>query len=167
MNASKITLTRALLLLAAVVLSCANPEATRTTQKTESTPFEQFVKDVPLVALPFELSTSEEFKHLAIESKFIPEGAALIGKLPSKNGMHFLLYSYPADIRLPILEIYTNDGAKINEISLFKSACPITNYGHSKITMNSYDLIFQETICDAYDSRIDYDTLVVNGLIRD
>ena len=53
-----------------------------------------------------------------IESKFRPEGSSVMGKLKSMNNKNFIIYTYQADIVLPMLEIYNNEGLKIRQLEL-------------------------------------------------
>lgn len=54
-----------------------------------------------------------------MESMFIPEGANVVGKLPSNNDFHYVLYTYPADIILPMLEKYDLTGKRVAQYNLF------------------------------------------------
>ena len=155
------------LFISGIIWSCGNKDSGEEVNNLTKTPFEQFVDSMPLIRLPFELSTSDEIQHVNLNSEHIPEGAALVGKLQSKNGTHFIIYSYPADIRLPILEIYNSTGEKINEILLFDYvSCPLTSNGYSKFIVKSYNAIYKETACDSYDSRIDRDTIYIENLLK-
>ncbi len=157
----------ALLLFTFVILTASSQENPNVKdQQLSEDSFKQFVDDIPLLQLPFELSTSDPMYHLNMESKYIPEGAALIGRLKSRLGKHLIIYSYPADIRLPILEVYDNDGKKLNELQLFDyMSCPMTASGFSRFIIRSEE-IYKETACDIYDSRIDQDTIRVNDLLK-
>ena len=155
------------IILVGVLFACGNQTTQQKKVINEETPFQQFVNSVPLITLPFGLSSNEAINHLTIDSPVIPEGAALIGKLPSQDSRHLLIYSYPADIRLPILELYDSNGTKLKEVNLFNyGACPVTSSGFSSFQLDDYARIFLETACDLYDSRIDRDTLFIDQFVH-
>ncbi len=150
-----------------VILSaCSTPTDEVVQEEVELTPFEQFVDSIPIIKTPYSLSSNEVFEYIEIASKNIPEGASLMGKLNSINGFHFILYSYPADICLPILEVYDADGRKINKAVLFQyGACPITSNGYSKCTIMDKELIMK-TVCDAENFDVTADTINIEGLLK-
>ncbi len=53
------------------------------------------------------------------KSRHTPEGASLLGTLPPVNGYYPILYTYPADIVLPILVFHNKKTLKKKEIQLF------------------------------------------------
>ena len=86
-----------------------------------------------------------------MESEFIPEGAALLGRLPSIENKYFIIYTYPADIRLPILEVYNANGEKINQLELYDYMnCDLDQGGNSKFTITN-EFIIKETYCNTND----------------
>jgi len=146
--------------------SCSVKSETDDTEN-ELPSFEQYVEEIPLISERVELRSSSLIKHVDIESDFIPEGAALFGKLNSINGYHFIIYTYPADVRLPILEVYDNEGNKINEKQLYRyGSCPVTNSGGSTAIIKDREMIIMQTFCDIYDSKFDSDTIFVHSLIK-
>jgi len=84
--------------------------------------FEQFVEQIELIKTPFALKCGDEMEHRNLNSKYVPEGASILGRMKSINNHHFIIYIYAADIMLPILEVYDKSGLKIKEKQLF-------NYG--------------------------------------
>lgn len=148
--------------------ACANYDSeAKNRNSSPKTAFEQFADSIPQLELPFELSTSDEIEYVESNSRFIPEGAALIGKLKSQSNKWLIIYSYPADIRLPILEVYDNNGKKLHEIQLFDyGSCPVTSSGYSKFVIENEKEIYKENICDLYDSRIDRDTIKIEELLN-
>jgi len=86
--------------------------------KETKTEFENYVCEIPLLSVNFGLTCAEPIEHIDIKSKFTPEGAGIVGRLRSIDNYSFIIYSYPADIRLPILEVYNQKGNKINQTPL-------------------------------------------------
>ena len=151
------------LLLICIQLSCVNSE--KKTEEIKKTKFEQFVSRIPLLEIPFEQSSLDEFKHLQMESEFIPEGAALLGRLSSRDDKHLILYTYPADVRLPFLEVYSTNGKKINQLELYDYMnCDLDQGGNSKFTITN-EFITKETYCNTYVSRVDRDTIAIEDLV--
>ncbi|XOV67044.1 MAG: hypothetical protein ACFHU9_15570 [Fluviicola sp.] len=132
----------------------------------EEETFESFVKTVPLLEFPFEFGTNSEMPSIfETDSQFKPEGAAIIGRLESRDSKHFLISGYAADIWLPMLEVYDSEGEKLHAIELFDYAhCPLDANGFSKCTIANASIIYKETICNLYDSRVDLDTIFVDAL---
>lgn len=127
-------------------LSCSND--INIVKLTDSNSFEKYVERITLIKSNYSLSCDEGFEHLKLTSEFIPEGAGIIGKMKSINDYHFIIYSYPADIRLPILEVYNLEGKKINEKQLFNyHACSFdSEETSSRFTVKNDSTIIIETI---------------------
>lgn len=106
------------------LLSCSvNNTDTKIVSKTE---FMKFVDEIPILKTNFSLECSQTINHIDIKSDYVPEDAGVVGRLKTKEDYSFIIYSYPADIRLPILEVYNRDGKKIDELPLFEmSDCSI------------------------------------------
>lgn len=155
-----------LLIATAFLTSCVNIGSKKIDQDVHKSAFEQFVDSVPTLELPYELSTDDEMIHYNNPSSHVPEGAALMGKLPSLENVHLIVYSYPADIRLPVLELYSKDGTKLNDIQLFKYSCPLESSWNSKFLITKDYKIYIDKICDIYDSQIDKDTINIKGLLK-
>lgn len=117
--------------MVSVLWGCSDDEEKRTTPHVQASIVEQdlsfasFVAQVPELDPSFSWSNSDTIEYLDIKSKFIPEGAGLIGRLPSIDDYSFLIYSYPVNTRMPILEVYNEVGEKINQRELFITGdCP-------------------------------------------
>lgn len=146
------------------------PKSTRSVQPVSSlkdTSFLAYARSIPLLDKDFTLSSSEVFEHMNIQSKYIPDGAGLIGSLAPINEYHFIIYSYPADIQLPVLEVYNSIGEKVNDRVLF-------NYGHCPVQFrdnHSFKLspdrtaIYLHTTCAISFSNAYQDTIIIEDLI--
>lgn len=130
--------------------------------------FLAFVDSVPIVRLTgFELNDDNAFEHVDLKSKFIPEGAALIGRfLPFKHH-EFIIYSYPADIRLPVLEVYNSNGEKVNQHALFLyGTCPLDLEESHKVKLSKdFSKLYLETYCSTALSSRELDTIIIHELI--
>ena len=105
--------------------------------------FLNFIDQIENLKIGYSINCNERFKHQDIENEFIPDGASLLGKLKSFDGHHFIIFTYPADIRLPILEVYDDNGLKKLEKQLFDySACGF----ESPNTASSFSIIDDSTI---------------------
>lgn len=130
--------------------------------------FIAFVDSIPIVRLKnFELNSDQDFEHVDLKSKFIPEGAALIGRLIPLKRHEFIIYSYPADIRLPILEVYNANGEKVNQRELFQyDSCPLELGGHHNVKLSEdFTQLYLETYCATALSNRELDTIVIHELI--
>lgn len=128
--------------------------------------FFDFVTSVPILDSGYTAESDETIEHFVIESDFIPDGAAMMGRVPSREGYHFLVYCHPDDIHLPILEMYDSLGEKILERSLFRySECPPSDSGYSRFELVGTRVIIIVTICDAYNSNAFMDVIELEELI--
>lgn len=130
--------------------------------------FFYFAQTIPILESNFTLSNKEEFNHLGIQSKYIPEGAGLIGKLKPINNYEFIIYSYPADLRLPILEVYNFKGEKVNERVLYNFEYCSSDFGedhHEVETSPDHSKIYRTTTCAISYSAFSYDSILVRDLI--
>lgn len=152
--------------ITALLIACGNQETDSVVQEVKRSAFTYYVDSIPTLELPLVLKSDDAMMHFENPKEFVPEGAELIGKLPSLGNKHFIIYSYPADIRLPILEIYDDEGKKLKDVQLFKYNCPLDMGWFSKFSISKdYDIVIEQ-ICDAYDSRIDRDTIRLQELLR-
>lgn len=126
--------------------------------------FESFAESIPILPADLSLSSDESFWLVKLSDHFIPEGAKLIGKLPSIDGHHFILYSYA---ERPILEVYTADGTKINQRELFLfGTCPGTvPEDHTAKLSDDGTKIYLETRCVDDRPNGSRDTIVLKDLI--
>ncbi len=96
--------------MVSVLWGCSDDEKERPAPNVQASivkhdsSFASFVAQVPELDSSFSWSNSDTIEYLDIKSKFIPEGAGLIGRLPSIDDYSFLIYSYPADTGIPILD---------------------------------------------------------------
>jgi len=84
--------------------------------------FSNYLDAIPKIEIPTKYSCNNSFDRINLESKYRPEGSSIMGKLNSINENHFIIYTYPADNTLPILEIYNNEGLKLNQLILLDMA---------------------------------------------
>jgi hypothetical protein len=117
-----------------------------------NTKFTNFVFSIPVFEIGFTMSSDQAHKVLSIESEYIPEGASLIGRLPSNEKQHLILYTYPADIQLPILEVYDYYGVKIGKFNFFDY-----NFAASIINENQY--CRYQVLGDYTIKRVNYERL--------
>lgn len=154
---------------------CSNGDPVCVTQDvpTEEIPvdsaFLAFVDSIPIVRLTgFELNDDNAFEHADLESNFIPDGASLIGRFPPFNQHEFIIYSYPADIRLPVLEVYNSNGKKVNQRALFLyGTCPLDLEENHKVKLSKdFSKLYLETHCTTALSSSEVDTIVIHDLIH-
>jgi hypothetical protein len=146
---------------------CAVVESSVTKEKSRSLAFRQFVDSIPILNQKFKLDSDSSFTHFELQSNFIPDGAALIGRLLPLDNHEFILYSYPADLRLPILEVYTSLGEKVNQRELFLySTCDDFGGHHSAQLSNDRTKFYLQTTCKTALSNRNLDTVVIKELIQ-
>lgn len=98
------------------------------TQTNTQTDFKHFIEQIPSIQIGFEANCNKPIKTILLDHKLIPEGASVVGKLQAIENNYFIIFTYPADIQFPILQVYNSFGEKINEFNLFSYAdCNIEN----------------------------------------
>ena len=161
--------------MVSVLLGCSDDEEKRPAPNVQASivkqdsSFASFVAQVPELDSSFSWSNSDTIEYLDIKSKFIPEGAGLIGRLPSIDNYAFLIYSSPADTGIPILEVYNEVGEKVNQRELFiKGDCPsilsLSDIHHFHLSADR-STIYMSTSCAFSFSAGFSDSLVVERLI--
>lgn len=83
------------------------------------TSFKDFYSSIQILESGFTLIDGGAINFQEIESPFVPDGASLIGRLKNNKIGFPIIYAYPADIVIPILELYNSEGEKINQFELF------------------------------------------------
>lgn len=131
--------------------------------------FASFVAQVPELDSSFSWSNSDTIEYLDVKSKFIPEGAGLIGRLPSIDDYSFLIYSYPVNTGIPILEVYNEVGKKVNQRELFvmgdcSSILSLSDF-HRFYLSADRSTVYMSTSCAISFSAGFSDSLVVESLI--
>ena len=158
-----------------VLWGCSDDEEKRPAPNLQASiverdsPFASFVAQVPELDSSFSWSNSDTIEYLDIKSKFIPERAGLIGRLPSIDNYSFLIYSYPADTGIPILEVYNEVGEKVNQRELFVMGdCPsilsLSDSHHFHLSADR-STVYMSTSCAISFSAGFSDSLVVGSLI--
>lgn len=150
-----------------LLLSCDTNNTRINERITPKTDFQQYVDSIPTLDLPYEFSSSDEMIHFDNPKSQVPEGAMLMGKLPSLDNVHLIIYSYPADIRLPVLEVYDNDGKKRSETPLLKYNCLLDlNWQSSFVITEDYD-IYMNQVCGDDNSSTNRDTVALTTLLQE
>lgn len=161
--------------MVSVLWGCSDDEKKRPAPNVQASivkhdsSFASFVAQVPELDSSFSWSNSDTIEYLDIKSKFIPEGAGLIGKLPSIDDYSFLIYSYPADTGIPILEVYNEVGEKVNQRELFvmgdcSSILSLSDF-HRFYLSDDRSTVYMSTSCAFSFSAGFSDSLVVERLI--
>ena len=158
--------TTIMLLLAALFSACGKSNSGSAQQDTPQKAFEQFVDSIPTLSLPYQLRSGDQLVYFDQPTSQVPEGAMLMGKLPSRENIHFIIYSYPADIRLPVLEVYDNSGTRLSETPLWKYSCPLDAGWQSKSSITEDYNIYIDQVCDGDDSQVDRDTIRLKTLLN-
>jgi hypothetical protein len=132
------------------------------------TPFENYVDEIPEIKIPY--NSNSNFESLDINSEFKSKEALLHGKLKSVNKHHFIVYWYAADISLPILEVYSNQGEKVNEVQLldyhFCSFEYPNQYSRFKIETEGEVILENYRIIDEVENVVASDTIFIKNLIK-
>ena len=123
--------------------------------------FLDYIKKIEKIDIPVTYTCQDNLKHIDdLESKFIPDGAAIMGLVNSIDKCHFIIYSYPADIRLPILEVYSNKGEKVKEVTLLDiESCPFDDEN----LISRFDILNDTTIRLENISIQETDTTIVDS----
>ena len=91
--------------------------------------FSDFIEKIPQVKLPLKTTCDQELESLQLDfsqsviNNFGPESSKIFGKLSENKNFAAIIYLYPADIVLPIIQTTDRNGKKISVLSLFDSYC--------------------------------------------
>src|SRR5690606_8278521 len=89
--------------------------------------FLNYVNLIPAFKLPFDFNCSS-FKSAEIDQKnelikkYLPEGAAIIGKFNISNSEIGIIYGFPSDIFYPIIYKYNLNGEVLTQVHIFENA---------------------------------------------
>jgi hypothetical protein len=133
--------------------------------------FNDYVQAIPVLSKNFIYDTELDLDTIYdIVSKFRPDGSSIIGRLKTINQFYPIIYGYPADIFLPILEIYNSEGIKTQNHDLLDySWCYHEfegNYGRfiiiddSTLLLQNYTIEEQDTIIK-FEEKLQIDKLIM------
>lgn len=106
------------------IMACQNQSAKLA--ETEIT-FSDYVDQLPQISLPYTFKCDEplvrpeeiDYENALIK-KYKPEFAGIIGKVYKNDQSIGILYTYPADVLLPVLIITDTTGVKLETIELYE-----------------------------------------------
>lgn len=84
--------------------------------------FLQIAKQIKELNFPFDINCSTDYHYVDVNANFIkykPEGSNLVGKVFYINNEVGLLYTFPADVVLPIIYVYNNKGNVERKLNVF------------------------------------------------
>ena len=123
---------------------------------------------MPFIQLPVLITCNEpyfenfeKFRNNDFGAGFKPEGGTIIGKIKVTHQFVAIVYSYPSDIALPILETYNLKGEKIDQLQLVNLINCAEDFTDT-IEANSSLIISQDTIIQIIDSI--FRTVVENDI---
>jgi hypothetical protein len=110
-----------------ILTNCSSPKTTEI--QDEKQVFKNYLTQIPTLKLPlkfqcinFDYSTVNKINELEV-SKFGPENSRVLGKLKLKNNLYGVIYIFPADAPLPILQINNEYGKKISKLNFYENYC--------------------------------------------
>ena len=116
-----------LTILLAFLTSCYSPN--KQENKDEKQEFENYLSQIPTLKLPvkfqcdnLDYSTVNKINELEV-SKFGPENSHVLGRIKLKNNLYGVIYIFPADVPLPILQINNQCGKKISKLNFYENYC--------------------------------------------
>jgi hypothetical protein len=136
------------------------------------TTFDNYIGLMPSLMIPVKITCDDQpypipdlYNNRSYGRMFRPEGAAIIGKLRTTNKYVAIIYAYPADISLPILETYTLEGVKLDQLQLFNLSSCVTDFNDT-IETNSSFLIFENFDIKIIDSIFNTTTHTDGNIVR-
>jgi hypothetical protein len=125
--------------------------------------FSDFIKKITQVELPLITTCDQELESLQLDfsqsviNQFGPENSKIFGKLSENKNFAAIIYLYPADIVLPIIQTTDRNGKKISVLSLFDSYCGEDEFSWStaraQVTTDMSILLSDSTITYKRDSK--------------
>jgi len=125
--------------------------------------FSDFIKKIAQVELPLKTTCDQELESLQLDfsqsviNHFGPENSKIFGKLSENKNFAAIIYLYPADLVLPIIQTTDRNGKKISVLSLFDSYCGEDEFSWStakaQVTTDLTILLSDSTITYERDSK--------------
>ncbi len=114
----------------------ADEKATRTSPDIDSvvavaqdTVFDQYLKAIPLIELPLDLKCASELEGSTLDldtatiAKYGQAFSRINGTIAVRDNFTAIIYLYPADIVLPIIQTTDRQGRKISELNMYDKWC--------------------------------------------
>jgi hypothetical protein len=126
---------------------------------TNELSFSNYSSKINQIDLPLQTICDNNLSGYLLEftdstiAKFGPEYSRIHGKLADKEKFTAIIYLYPADIILPIIQTTDKKGKKISDLQLFEKYCGSDEFSWS----TSWAQINKDLTIQLSDSTITYD----------
>jgi hypothetical protein len=116
----------------------------------EKLTFLEYSNKIPLIELPLKTNCNQQLDNINLDfddstiALFGPTNSKIYGKLIEAKNYTAIIYLYPADIVLPIIQSTDKQGKKISTLALFEKYCgeDETSWDTSWVNINK-NLIIQ------------------------
>lgn len=124
-------------ILIALLISCDTRQtSTENNQINEDeSAFDKYADKIKLISLPMRLTCDEDLDNMVYNfpkdtiTKYGRENSRVYGKLLETENYTAIIYLYPADIQLPIIQTTDKKGNKISNLGLYERWCGEDEFG--------------------------------------
>ena len=142
------------------------------TVATKETSFMELVENIPTLKLPytFYCGLDESLPRIDNLEKrligYLPENVIVAGKIPIDNDLIYIVYGTIGDIIYPHLNIYNQNGEKLDSMYLHISWCAADEWGRvSTTTTINKDYSISMTDTSEYIHYLDTKTFITDSII--
>lgn len=119
--------------------------------------FKEYVDYIPLISLPKEISCDGDYNHPDLDytadlmKKFNPKGAGVVGKLYQTDDRVGILYTYPADVLVPVFKQFDLNGTESTSYMFFASEDCSNDFEYfihtSGVITKNYEVFIERVEC--------------------
>ena len=119
--------------------------------------FKEYADYIPLISLPKEISCDGDYNHPDLDysadlmKKFNPEDAGVVGKLYQTETRVGILYTYPADVLVPVFKQFELNGTEYTSYKLFASEDCSSDFEYfvqtSGVITKNYEVFIEKLEC--------------------
>ena len=169
---NKIELVFVILFLCVIGCNNKNIKKEITPNVTSKVSFMDLVDNLPSLELPYTMycGLNESFPWIDDLDKrlveYLPENVIVAGKLPVNNDFVYIIYGEIGGIIYPYLNIYNQNGEKIDSIYLHSSWCAADEWERTSTTTTiNKDFSISMTDTSEYIHYLDAETYITDSIV--
>lgn len=146
-----------LLLLSLLLFCCEQPKKVDKIKKEIT--FIEFTNNIKQLKFPIEAKCEKDLIGSTIDlnketiKKYGPENCSIYGKIFENNKYTAIMYLYPTDVSMPIIQTNNKNGTKISSLNLYEISC----WEDESISENSWFIINKDLSIELGDSSTTFE----------
>lgn len=116
-------------IIALIILFSCGQTTESLNETTKEVAFDDYLTAIPEIKLPLDLNCEVELDGSTLSysretiDRYGQENSRINGKIAVKDNFTVIIYLYPADIVLPIIQTTDRQGNKISELKIYEKWC--------------------------------------------